>query len=148
MVSPTLESLNLKDTKEETQQQKTIDQVENAAGNKDYWSPNFWKLPSGQFPINNVNSVHLLKSADLDKYGKTLWYATGNINDDEEAIYGVFRQIQYKSQISFLAYYFFNKYRKDLYQYLKSYLNNSELNTLLTITNKKPWGLITKTGVK
>jgi hypothetical protein len=147
-VSPLLETLGLKDSKGELEADKLRADVENAAGNKDYWSPNWWNQPASSFPIKNVQSVSLLTQATAKSDVEKLWDATGVFNDDEEAIYGVFRSLKYKSQVSYLAYWFNAIKGKDLYQFIRSYLNDSELNVVLQITQKMPWGLVTNVGIQ
>ena len=67
-----------------------------------------------------------------------LWDATGYFNDDEEAIYGVFRSLKTKSQVAFLAKRFFELKGQDLYNYLSNYLNDSELLNVKGIIDSKP----------
>ena len=71
----------------------------------------------------------------------------GYLTDDEAKIYGVFRQLKYQSQISFLAEKFANKYSIDLLEYLKrgknqfnpgSGLNSEELTVIFNIVNRLP----------
>jgi len=141
---PVLESLGLKDSAEDQLRQK----VENSAGNKDYWRPNWFSLPANQFPVYGATGVVLLKEAVAKEYALQLRFATYGPGTDEEKIYGVFRNLKYKSQVSFLAYWFYQQYKTDLYQVLRDDLNDSELATVLQITQKLPWGIITSTGIK
>lgn len=147
-LSPLLETLGLKDSKAEVDAEKLRQEVENASGSKDYWNPNWWNLPVDQFPIKGVKSVQLLTQAAAKDSVNKLWDATGFFNDDEEAIYAVFRSLKYKSQVSFLAYWFNALKGKDLYQWLRDYLNDKELNVVLQITQKMPWGLVTTIGIQ
>ncbi len=132
IASPLLESLELKDSAAD----KTREKTENLDYNKDYWNPNFYKTP---FPAGIKGAV-ISTRAYMNEAVKKLWDATGVFNDDEQAIYGVFNALKYKTQISFLTDIFFEQKGQNLYQYLRNYLNDSEMDTLLTITNKKPLG--------
>jgi len=142
VLAPLLETFNLKDSKSEREAAETQKKVEQLDVSKDYWNPNFYsKPPSGYDAL-------ILTSATVDNLAATIWNAAGWFNDDEEAIYGAFRALKYRTQVSFLARRFYERYRKDLYTWLRdSVLNSSELNTVLNITNKLPNGFKSqKTG--
>jgi len=146
-ISPTLETLQLKDTKEEQASEKAQQQAEQAPVNKDYWSPNFYKQSYKTWPVPG-KAMTLLTLASGQSYAIAIWDAFGVFNDNENNVYAIFRAIKYKSQISFVADLFYKKYQRDLYQFLKDKLSSAELGTVLTITNKKPWGILTNTGIK
>jgi hypothetical protein len=67
-------------------------------------------------------------------------------NDNEGAVYGVFRALNSKTQISYLAEYFINRYNKDLKAYLQSFLNQNEFGNVATICNKLPIGITDNNG--
>ncbi len=138
IVIPFLESLNLMDTKEEKDAAKLQTETENADLSKDYWNPNYTKQGAGKY------KVFLLTDSSSRSLAKRLMDASGVFNDDEEKIFAVFRELKYKTQISFLASVFTKMYSKDLYTWLKATLNQSELNTVLTITSKLPTGFTKK----
>jgi hypothetical protein len=80
----------------------------------------------------------LLTQAGAAAYVDDLWDATGWYNDDEEKIYGVFREMKTQSQIAALAKRFNQLKNKDLYSYLRDYLNDTELLNVKTIIDQKP----------
>ncbi len=137
--APLLEKLGLKESGDDKDRIETEDLPQS----KDYWSPGFYKIKP--YPAGVTDKVLTTQKFAVDA-SKTIWDSINTfdwltwVNDDENRIYGVFRQLQYKTQISFVADWFFYTYKKDLYQFLRSYLNDSEMGTLLTITNKKLWG--------
>ena len=96
---------------------------------KNFWSPRYVE----QF---GKQKVTFLKSESAKQFAKQLWDAGGTFNDDEQAMYGVFRQLKTKVQVSQLAKVFFNMYGQDLAQYLANHLNNDELAIIYGITNK------------
>jgi hypothetical protein len=102
-----------------------------ALESSNYWNYNDFlqKAPGGHA---------LLTQAGAAAYVDDLWNATGMFNDDEEAIYGVFRAMRTQSQISALAKRFNQLKNKDLYGYLKNYLNEAELLTVKKIIDQKP----------
>ena len=139
VVKPLLEALNIKDSDEEKKDKKLQEETENLATKDNYWKPSFYKQV-----INGYRSM-IFTQASADNLCKRLMGASGQINDLETVIYGIFRQCNYKSQVSFLAERFFVLYRKDLYLWLKEdVLNQSELNIVLNITSKLPSGFIVK----
>lgn len=80
----------------------------------------------------------LLTQAGAAAYVEDLWDATGYINDDEEAIYGVFRAMKTQSQIAALAKRFNQLKNRDLYGYLRNYLNDAEMLNIKKIIDQKP----------
>ena len=90
------------------------------------FSPNYWKK----------KNTNLLTTTSARALAKQLYDASGIFNDNEEAVYGVFRQLSYKTQVSWLSYIFYKQYGEDMLQYLKSFMSNDELSTLKQITDK------------
>ena len=90
------------------------------------FSPNYWKK----------KKTNLLTTTSARALAKQLYDASGIFNDNEEAVYGVFRQLTYKTQVSWLSYIFYKQYGEDMLQYLKSFMSNDELSTLKQITDK------------
>lgn len=136
VIKPLLESLNLMDTREEKDAEKLKTNTEKSGFKSDYWNPNFTASKPGY-------KVMLLTESSVRSLVEKLWNASGAFNDDEEAIYAVFRQLRYKTQVSYLALWFNRIKKKDLYTWLRdSVLNQDELNTVLTITSKLPEGFV------
>lgn len=139
VLKPLLETLGLKDTAEEKAADRLKSETENASASQDYWRPGYFQQGQGKY------TVALLTQSRTDALIKKLWDAKGAFNDDEEAIYAVFRELKAKTQVSWLAYNFNRQKSKDLYTWLRdSVLNKEELNTVLTITNKLPTGFTKK----
>jgi len=96
---------------------------------------------------NNV----ILSLSDYGKstYSKIIWDSKGIpylTNDDEAAVYGVFRALKSKTQVSVLSEYFFIKYNKDLKAFLQSFLSKNEFGNVATICNKLPIGITDNNG--
>ena len=114
------------------QQQLNIFQQGGTSSNfGSYWSPAYWNNVAKKYGTATIIGTNVANNL-VD----TLWDATGIFNDDEEAIYGVFRQLQYLSQISFLAQVFYAKHQQDLYGYLSNHLDNAELQNIANIVSK------------
>lgn len=113
-----------KNTEEENQQLSELKEA------------NYWNF---QAFLNDAPAGALLltMSYSLDLVNQ-LWDATGYFNDDEQAIYGVFRSLKTRSQVAFLAKRFFELKQQDLYSYLENYLNDSELLNVKGIIDSKP----------
>lgn len=110
-----------------TQAEQNLQQLESAT----VWDYNKFlsTLPAGAL---------LLTQNGAAAYVDDLWNATSWFNDDEQAIYGVFRAMKTQSQISALAKRFNQLKAQDLYSYLKNYLNEEELLTVKKIIDQKP----------
>jgi hypothetical protein len=96
-----------------------------AASHWDYSKP----TPSG---------VRLLTAASGKSLSDILYNAHGIFNDDEKAIYSVFRALSAKSQVTSLAYWFKQNYNQDLFYWLKDFLNDSEMAIISKIIESKP----------
>jgi hypothetical protein len=103
------------------------DTAADAAEKASYWD--FTKIPPGARLITYNTGLKLSKLLDDSKH----WY-----NDDEEAIYSVFRSLNAKSQVTSLAYWFQKFYNQDLYYWLKDVLSESELAKVILIIETKP----------
>jgi len=99
-------------------------------------SSNYWNY--NDFLAKAPGGHALLTQAGAAAYVEDLWNATGYFNDDEEKIFGVFRAMRTQSQIAALAKRFNQLKNKDLYGYLKDYLNEAELLTVKKIIDQKP----------
>lgn len=64
--------------------------------------------------------------------------AKGIFNDDETAIYTVFRQFKSKFQLYFFSRFFLATKGKDLVFYLSEFMNNEEVSRIFTIIDKLP----------
>jgi len=77
-------------------------------------------------------------------YAKKLYDAKGVFNDDEDTVYGVFRALNYKTQVSVVADAFFKLYNKDLKNYLQppnGFLSDAEWNEVVKICGKLGTGV-------
>ena len=97
-------------------------------------------------PILDNLSGFPLKVSEALNYCQQIYDALGYVTDDEAAVTSVFRQLKTKSQVSFMADQFQQKYKTDLLQFLKNGkgvlpqagLNNDELSTIINIVNRLP----------
>lgn len=107
--------------------QKLMDKYESSNDN--------WFTPTKKLPKKAL----ILTKKYQELLAKKLWFAKGSwLNDDEDAIYGVFRLLKTKSQVTSLSAYFYLKYNQDLYLWLKDMLSPSEFGNVLKIVNSKP----------
>lgn len=89
---------------------------------------------------NTWNNQAQLKISTTDflKLAKLINEAQGFFNDDEDKLYSVFRLIQTQFQLSSLALIFNFYYKKDLLQYLKSFLSAEEIAPILDQVKNYP----------
>ena len=106
---------------------QNLQQLESAS----YWDYN-------NFLATAPGGHALLTQAGAAAFVDDLWDATSFYNDDEEAIYGVFRAMRTQSQVAALAKRFNQLKSKDLYGYLNDYLNDAELLKVKAIIDQKP----------
>lgn len=127
IVYKVLQKIGVIPTAESNQAEQNLQQLMAA----DYWDYNNFFAAA---PANHL----LLTQAGAEAYVNDLWDATGYFNDDEEQIYGVFRQMKTKSQVASLAKRFNELKSFDLYNYLENYLDESELLKVKAIIDQKP----------
>lgn len=134
ILKPILEKLGLQKSAAEEETQKEI--ITASTTIESPFSPRYWT--QAKKPIN------IITVAALNNLLKNLYDAQSSFTgDNEAAIYNVFRQLKYKTQVSYLADAFQKKYKFDLLESLKnghpssinwrSGLNNEELQTVFNI---------------
>lgn len=134
IVKPILEKLGLSKTQEDLKFSQDLDIASTSMLSP--FSPRYWT--EAKKPIN------IITVKALDNFIKTLYDAQNSFTgDDEAAIYNVFRQLKYKTQVSYLADAFQKKYKFDLLESLKNGqpgtiswrngLNNEELQIIFNI---------------
>lgn len=143
LLVPLLESLNLKDTKEEADAAKTTSEYGGGSGkpiDQNPWSPKYVNLVISQ--LKSGQSAALLNVATLNKFAKQIYDAKTFYNDDEEAVYGVLRQLSSNTQLSQFAGHFQTNFKKDLYEYIRSMFNAAELAIVTNIVKGYKKGVI------
>lgn len=107
---------------------KKRDQIESQYGTalNSAFNPQWYKTIPGAI---------LITRAKAEELAEIIQDAMGWFNDDEDAIYAVFRQLKAKTQVSWLADVFFQQYNADLYQYLRGRMSDSEMDIVHSIVN-------------
>lgn len=108
--------------------------------NENYFDPSYYA------ELMKKNYCLILTPSGQKTYSKIIYDAKGIFNDDESAVYGVFRALKCKTQISSLAKGFFDMYKTDLYAFLENVFNLEELGQLSEICNKLPIGISDSKG--
>lgn len=116
VIRPVLVKLNIVDSAADKRTDKDVQDYSVSVSSA--FSPTYYK---------GVSRATILTRESAEALAKTLYDAIGWLYDDETAVYGVFRQFRYKTQVSYLADVFFQKYKADLYQYLARNLSSSEI---------------------
>jgi hypothetical protein len=103
-----------------------------------WWSPTFYKsVPRGQQAL-------ILSAATADSYAKSIYDAFGAFNDNEEQAIGVFKKLKTRSQGSFLAERFAQKYNSDMLKFLRGgswpqdRLSDEDVNEINNFVNALP----------
>lgn len=82
------------------------------------------------------------QKAKAESIARAIYESKGVFNDDESKLMGALNQFTYKTQISIVAYYFLKLYKKDLAQFLSTFLSAPELSKLYTKFDKLPTGIV------
>lgn len=93
-----------------------------------------WNAPFNMNYIKDVQgwiapkTLPVLSPARARTFAKAIKNAKGRFNDDETAIETVFgKHLQDKTQVASVSKAFYEMYKKDLWQHLNSFLNQSEM---------------------
>jgi hypothetical protein len=102
VIAPILELLGLQKDKNIALIEKEQATIESA------FNPNYWK---------NKNSK-ILTNAASTQFVNQIWDSVGWLNDDFERVFGIFKMLKTKSQVSYLAMKFLELKQKDLLTWL------------------------------
>lgn len=97
-------------------------------GQNPMWNPNTWKT--------GKKGTLLLKVEQAKNFAAQIANAWGIFNDDEQAVFNVFRQLKSVAQVSEVADFYQLQTGKDLYGDLYHRLSDSELGTINKIVSK------------
>ena len=77
--------------------------------------------------------IQILDEASAKKLATSIKNAKGTFNDDEDAVNDVFgKKLRDKTQVASLSKAFYGLYKKDMWQYLNSFLSQSEMKQYVT----------------
>lgn len=137
VIKPILEKLGIKESAEDREVKQKLKEQEVKL--------NIWGgLPSMVKAAGNKKTLKVLTAAGADSYAKQINKSFGVFGDDEEQIYGVFRNLRFKTQVGSLVTAYFKLFKKDLLTDLKSRLSESEFATIVNIIETKPSGIENK----
>jgi hypothetical protein len=144
---PILNKLGITNSAKDRENERKVNQSDTEPDITNPLSPEYWKL----FVKKNPNKGTFLTMAGRDMYATRLHKAMADgytqWTDDEAAVYGVFRTLKNWLQISQVADTFQQKYKRDLWQFLKdgdnafspwAGLNKGELAIVHDIVYSKP----------
>lgn len=118
-----------RDTKKEVEEYKASEKLGYSNISKmPYFDPRYYKTYTPKLHTLLPPSVALNKAVEINN-------AFGIFNDNEDALFGAFQNLEYKHQISQVAESFYNKYKKDLRNTLISKLSKSEVSRIVNIIN-------------
>lgn len=139
VIRPILKKLGIQQTVEEAEATKAVQKIENTPNISNPFSPVYWKKFAGQ-------KVHLFNNDTTNRFVKRLYDAMGYFTDDESAVFSVFSQMKYKTQVSWISDNFNRTYKIDLFNFLKqgkgtlpqAGLNELELQKIIKIVEALP----------
>lgn len=85
-----------------------------------------------------VKGVLWLKPEQASKYAKQIYGAWGVMDDDEDAVYNVFRSMKDKVQVSQVSKAYATAYKTNLIDTLRNKLSESEISQVLDIVRVLP----------
>lgn len=123
---PIMRRVGIIETKEDKERDKQAKQLGTSTDSP--FSPRYYKEQKG--------TVQLIPKATAEKLADQLNDAIGFFSDDENVVYGILRQLNYKTQLSWLADVFFEKYKMDMYQLLNRNLGEEEMDVVNSIATQ------------
>ena len=127
-------ALGVKDSKAEEEAKKALKEQESKY--------NFWSgIASVKIAVGSKKTIKLLTASDALILAKRINNAFGTFNDDEEAIYAVFRELRYQTQIASIVDAYRSAYKLDLLTTLKAKLSDTELAEVINIITTIPTGI-------
>ena len=121
---PLLQKVGVVDTKED--KILAIEEKTFSSSNLSPFNPAYYK---------SVKVGATIATADAERLAKQFYDADGYFNDDEDSVYAGLKAMVYKANLSRVAEVFANKYQKDLYSYLRAFLDDSEMTIVHNIVN-------------
>jgi hypothetical protein len=85
------------------------------------------------FPGSNI-----FYDVALQGIAKQIWNSKGLFNDNEEQLFDAFQKARNQAQISYIAGVFQRDYKRDLFSFLQSFLNEAEISKVYNIIKGKP----------
>ena len=137
ILKPILEGSGLKSSAED----KLLESIEQRENKEGIWSSNYYQslIEKGNKSKKKFK-VYLYSFEKCEQLAKQIYDAWGWLDDNEEKLYGVFRNINYWSQLSQVCEAYFDEYQVDLYEDIKDRTNQNELLTVLKIVEVKKSG--------
>ena len=133
-----LEAFGVKDSAEEEAARKEG----NKALKEQESKYNIWSgIASLKIAVGSKKTIKLLTERDADILAKRIYNAFGAFNDDEAAIFAVFREIRYQTQVASLVDAYRKLYKVDLLNTLKIKLSTAELSEVIYIITTIPTGI-------
>jgi hypothetical protein len=126
LLKPVLDTLGITKSDEEILIEKEIIKIDSP------WNPRYY-LQFGSKPVT------LIKENLIDNLLTTIWNSAGWTYDDFDAVLGVFKRLNTKTQVSQLVDRFNKKYKKDLLVWLKGdywpsdRFSNEQVNQLINL---------------
>jgi|694.fasta_scaffold12328_9 hypothetical protein len=125
-----LKKLGIVQSQQDKREEKELNDAMKELSSSDYFDPDYWRKGGA--------GTLLIKNDTANLLAERLYNAKGIFNDNESAVYGVFQLLKTRSQVSYLAMIFYQKYNKSMLTYLLEFLNDQEMLTVAKITNKLP----------
>lgn len=119
IVRPIMKKLGIIEDKDDKTREKQVQAFGTELDSP--FNPNYYKNKPGALLLTRAAAV---------KLGDQLNDAVGFLWDDENAVYGVLRQLKTKDQLSYLADVFQTEHNADLYQLLVRNLSDSEMDVV------------------
>src|SRR5690349_224871 len=115
--------------KSEEAKKLEADNVEASSTQTTPWAPQYYKTrPKGTV-------IKLITKATANQFADQIFESIGNFYDDENGVYSIFRQLTYKSQLSFLSEVFNTRHKADLYNFLQRNFSDKEITVLINIVS-------------
>lgn len=84
----------------------------------------------------NPEQIKRNHSFPYDRVAKMIWDSKSVFGDDENKVYAAFKLVENLAQMNYLVLYFKKYMKQDMYEFLNSFLDESELSKINDIVKK------------
>jgi len=89
-----------------------------------------------KYPLKKTDKPNFAK-INFDVFARGVKNAKGFFNDNEDALFGIFRDLPTQKSVAFLAMYFNSVYKIDMGLYMDGFMSDSDVAKISNIINRK-----------
>lgn len=110
------------------------------------WTPTYYKVVFSKLPQGKGYGIKTQMSK-AEENAQTIYDALGrlswnHLSDDDTSVIAVFKNMEAKTSVSYLTDIFQTMFKKDLFDWIKYYLNDDNMTKIIAIVDALPVGIV------